>query len=301
MAIQNVTLLGADGKLGPAILDALLAHKFTVTVLKRTSSKSPDTYPSGVSVRRVDDSFTVSELVPQLQGQDALIATIKGNQTDIQHRLAVACVEAGVQRFIPADFGSVDSSSAWTQSVVPLYKRKTELREKLMELASQNPNFSWTALVCGHFFDWSLEFLHVYLSARRAEILDAGDVKWSASTLSQIGTATARILQKPEETSNKIVYVQSFRVTQMEVIKAFEKATGQNWEVVKYDSKEYQAEESKKADAGDLEAVENLVWLLGALDADWTKKENFAMEMLGLREEDLDQVVSRVVKEQDGK
>lgn len=301
MAIQNVTLLGADGKLGPAILHALLDQAFTVTVLKRSSSNSPDTYPPGVSFRKVDDSFTISDLVPHLKGQDALIATIKGNQTDLQHRLALACVEAGVQRFIPADFGSVDSSSTWTQEVVPLYKRKTELREKLVDLASENTNFSWTALVCGHFFDWSLEFLHVYLRERRAEILDEGDLKWSASTLSQIGLATARILQRPEPTKNKIVYVQSFCVTQMDVIKAFERATGQDWEVVKYDSKEYQAEESRKADAGDLEAVENLVWMLGALDADWTKKENFAMEMLGLMEEDLDGVVRRVVEEQDGK
>ncbi|KAF2484227.1 hypothetical protein BDY17DRAFT_295240 [Neohortaea acidophila] len=298
MNIKTVTLLGADGKLGPAILHALLAADFTVTVLKRTSSKSPDnTYPSHVTVRRVSDDFTLDTLVPVLQGQDAVVVTIKGTQTGVQTKLARACVQAGVRRFIPADFGSCDSSSAWAQSLVPLFKHKTELRDVLMQLADESKAFSWTSLVCGHFFDWSPEFLHVWVRERRAETIDGGHAKWSASTLARIGEATARILLRPEETENRVVYVQSFLVSQVEVVRAYERATDSQWAVKDFESKRYEREEKAKADGGDREAVENLVWLLGTLDGNWEEKDGFAMKLLGLENENLDAVVRGVVEE----
>lgn len=260
MAIKKVTLLGADGKLGPAILQALLSNGFKMTVLKRSSSKSPDAYPPNVEVAKVSDDFPIDAVANTLKGQDALIATIKGKQVELQDNLAQACVKAGVQRFIPADFGSVDSSSQKAQELVPLFKRKTELRERLTTLSEKNNSFSWTALVCGHFFDWSTEFLHIWIKERRADILDDGEVRWSASTLSRIGEATARILLNPEATRNKMVYVQSFCVSQNQVIKAFENATGSSWQITRFNSDQYEAEEKKKADDGDLESVENLVW-----------------------------------------
>lgn len=142
------------------------------------------------------------------------------------------------------------------------------------------------------------EFLHIFPKERRVDILDDGTNKWSASTLSQIGKATARILQKPDETRNQIVYVQSFLISQNETVKALEKADdGKKWEVQRFESKSYERDEKAKADGGDLEAVENLVWMLGALDADWTGREGFAMEKLELREESLQEVVGRMVGE----
>ncbi|SMY22197.1 unnamed protein product [Zymoseptoria tritici ST99CH_1A5] len=296
--IALVTLLGADGKLGPSIYEALVSAGFTVTVLKRDSSKSKTSYPSQVSI---PDAFNVEDLVEVLRGQDAIVVTIKGSETELQKRIADACVKAGVKRFIPADFGSVDSSSALTQELVPLYKHKTALREYLIELAQKHSSFTWTSLVCGHFFDQSLEFLHIYLPQRRIEIINDGSQKWSASSLAQIALATVRILQRPDVTANRMIYIQSFLVSQNEVTAAFERATGgAKWEVVSKDSEKYREEEKIKADAGDKEAVENLVWLLGAIDADWTGKKDFAMEELGLEEEDLDEVVRATVKRLEG-
>lgn len=291
MTIQSVALLGADGHLGPAVLHELLAAAFTVTVLKRAGSTQPDAYPSGVRIARIPDDMDVAQLTPILRGQDALVLAIKGSQTDVQFKLAQAAVAAGVQRLIPADFGSVDSASRRTQALVPLYAHKTALRERVAALAAQHPAFSWTSLVCGHFFDWDPAFLHIFPRERRADVLDDGARAWSASTLRQIGRATARVLRCPEPTRNRIVYVQSFLVSQNAVLRALEKATGGEWSVRRFESKQYEKEEKAKADAGDLEAVENLVWMLGALDADWTQREGFAMEMLGLEEESLQEVV----------
>ena len=226
-----------------------------MTVLKRESSKSKDSYPSGVQVTRVPDDFAVEKVAELLRGQDGVVVTIKGSQIDIQERIAQACVQANVKRFIPADFGSCDSSSQRTKDLVPLYKRKTELRERLMKLAEQNPDFTWTSIVPGHFFDWETEFLHVWVKERKAEILDDGDTKFSASTLSRIGEATAKVFFNLEATTNKMIFVQSFCVTQNEVIKAYERATDSTWNVKRVDSKAYEAQEKAKAGDGDLEAV----------------------------------------------
>lgn len=299
MAIVKVALLGADGTLGPAVVKELVAASFQLTVLKRAGSKQPDNYPSGVKVARIPDDLAIEAVAETLKGQDVLVVTIKGSQTEVQDKLAQAAIRAGVQRMIPADFGSVDSASSWTQELVPLYKHKTALRERLIKLAEANKDFSWTSLVCGHFFDWDPTFLHIFPSERKIDVLDDGEHKWSASTLSQIGKATARILQQPAETRNQIVYVQSFLLSQNELFRALESASGdgKKWEARQFESKAYEREEKAKAEKGDLEAVENLVWMLGALDADWTKKEGFAMEKLGLEEEKLEEVVGRMVSE----
>ena len=161
MSIKNVTLLGANGTVGPMVLHALVKDGFNVTVLKRASSNSPTNYPAGVKVASVNDSFAVEDLVPVFTGQDAVVVTIKGTQVDIQKRLADAAVKAGVKRFIPADFGSCDSSSPHAQDCVPLFANKTELRSYLTSLAEKNKDFTWSSIVCGHFFDWQTAFLHL--------------------------------------------------------------------------------------------------------------------------------------------
>ncbi|KAK3075996.1 hypothetical protein LTR53_000173 [Teratosphaeriaceae sp. CCFEE 6253] len=294
--ISSVAFLGADSILGPAILQHLLSASFTVTVLKRQGSNSPDKYPSEVSIKRIPDDLPVDAVAAALQGHDALVVSIKGSQVDVQVRLANACVKANVSRLIPADFGSCDSSGSLTQRLVPLYKRKTELRGYLQSLAHQHPDFSWTSIVCGHFFDWSTEFIHLWPGEHRADILDDGEKEFSISTLSRVGEATARILQRPAETKNKMLYVHSFTTTQNKIVRAYEGVTKATFKLTRYQSEEYKNEQKAKADAGDKAAIEDLVWYLGTIDADWRTRENFAMDLLGLVDEDLVKAVEKAIQ-----
>lgn len=298
MSIKNVCLLGANGNVGPMVLHALVKDGFNVTVLKRASSSSSSDYPSGVKVAEVDDAFAVDDLVPIFQGQDAVVVTIKGTQVDIQKRLADASVKAGVKRFIPADFGSCDSSSPHAQDCVPLFANKTELRSYLTELANANKDFSWSSIVCGHFFDWDTAFLHIWPGKRKADIVKSGDLKASYSTLGRVGEATSRILQRPTQTANRVLFVQSFCVTQVEILHAFEKASNAKYDVAWLEAGEYEREQKAKRDEGDKEAIENLVWLLGAIEGNWEEREEFAMGLLGLENEDLQGAAEKVVKEE---
>ncbi|KAL6719670.1 hypothetical protein ACLMJK_001591 [Lecanora helva] len=293
MALTKVTLVGANGKLGPAILHAVLsAGTFNVTVLSRSSSKSR--YPDSVHDLRTSDDPSTEELKRVLQGQDALVVVFAGSNKDLQIRYANAAAQAGVKRFIPADFGSCDSSSPRALELVPLYRTKTKVRQHLQQLAS-NSQLSWTSLVNGHFFDYGLTsgLLQFDLKNRKALIFDDGNVIFSATTLDTIGLAVARVLQREEGTKNRMLYIQSVCVSQNELLRSLERLSGKEWTTKHVSADEYIKQTQAKLDQNpnDAEEWENMVSVVGIVDTNWTGKDEFANSLLGLPDEDLDQVL----------
>lgn len=324
MSIVNVALVGATGFLGSHILTALLSEgSFTTTVLQRASSSSSSSSASSsqlpkdnknLKIATISDDPSIEELTTLFTGQDAVIICYRAGNAAAQIKFGQAAFNAGtVRRFIPADFGSCDSNGQRERELVKLFDRKVEIRESLQKLADQSAAkegggggaaavFTWTSLVNGHFFDWGLRenFLHFNLPERKADIIDDGNVKSSQATLAQIARATVRILQRPEKTKNRMLFIQSFCVSQNEILASLEKAMPhkeRKWEITRYESEAFIKEKKALADAGDLQAIEDLVFVLGAIDGNWEGKPDFAMELLGLEEEDLDEVVQKVVDE----
>jgi hypothetical protein len=219
-------------------------------------------------------------------------------------RLVEAAFNAGVRRYIPADYGSCDAASPQAQHHLKLYRDKTAVRVRCEELAARaaadstgTSPFTWTSIICGHFFDYGLRsgLLHFNIDTEKAQILDAGDVKASASTLRRVGETVVRVLQRHESTSNRAVYVQSFCPTQLEILASLERATGHKWHTQHLDSNAFLDRESRRLADGDHEAVEEIVFVLGTVDADWTRKDGYAMELLGLEDENLDEVICEVL------
>ncbi|KAL7945012.1 hypothetical protein V8C42DRAFT_324311 [Trichoderma barbatum] len=304
-SIKKVCLVGANGTLGSVILRGLVeANCFDLSILQRSNSSSSTSFGDSVARIVVGPDLAVDELTAALAGQDAVIAVFPLGQGDQHLRLVEAAFQADVKRFIPADFGSCDAGDAEPQKYLPLYRKKTLVREKCEALAArEGSTFSWTTLVCGHFFDHGLRdgLLHFNFDTRTAQILDGGAIKASTSTLRRITEATVRILQRPEETRNRKLYVQSFNPTQLEIVAALEKAMGEKWHIQHVDSKPYLEDAQKRLDSTDersvLVAIEDIVFVLGALDADWTKRDGYAMELLGLQDENLEDVINEVVAE----
>jgi len=296
MSIKKVAVIGCNSHIGPDIIAELEASSlFTLTLLQRESSKSAPPHSQTTKVVTLPNDFPQDRLISALQGHDALVSALPGSAVEPHRNLANACIKAGIKRFIPADYGSVDSSDGVVAELVPLYKQKTAVREYLTQLSSQHPDFSWTSLVCGHFFDYGLqtELLAFNVQEGTAEIFDGGDVKWSASTLSQIGKSVVGVLRKPEETKNKMLYMQSFCVSQNEVLSELEKVSGKKFEVKQLSSEEYIKGKKEAVDKGDSNSTEQMVAVLGLTRADWTREKDFANELLGLKEEDLAEVVKK--------
>jgi hypothetical protein len=221
----------------------------------------------------VSDDLPDGELVQVLRGQDAIVVIFAGSNSDLQIRFTDAAARAGVQRFIPADFGSRDSSSSRASELVPLYQAKQKVRQHLEQLASgssqSSSRLSWTSPVCGYSFDYRLKsgLLQFDIDARLARILDSREIKWSVTTIETIATAVVSVLQKEGETKNRMLYIQSFYVTQNEVLKSLERVTSQSWQVENVDSEEYIREARVRLDQRDPKAQEDLVSALGLVDA----------------------------------
>lgn len=324
--ITNVILIGATGSLGTEILSALTTttspHKFNVTIAQRESSTSspPLHIPASAYTRvTISDDLSLPSLRAAFAGQHAVVvATRPGSDGEggaSQIRIAEAAASTpGMRKIIPADYGSCDSTTRRAQELVPIFKKKADVREKLQELAGGDDNdFSWTSIVCGHFFDWGLRenFLHFDLRNRTADILDDGTMRSSTATLHRVAEAVVKVLQlQPggagggeEAVRNRIIYIQSFCVSQLDVLRSLERAYASNgegirkWEAKYIDAEEFIRTNQARVARGETEANEDLVFALGAIDGDWTTREGFAMDLLGLQDEDLDEVVEGVVKE----
>lgn len=203
------------------MLEAIINAGFQVTVLSR--KESTQTFPSTVTVKHVDYS-SVDSLTEALQGQDAVVSTIGGHGLSQQIPLVEAAAKAGVKRFLPSEFGSNTFNENASQ--LPAYQQKVEVQKALAKAASES-GLTWTAVMCGPFFDWGIEtgFL-ANPKTRTLELPDGGENKFSASTLATVGKAVVAVLRNPEQTKNRQVFVQDLALTQKELAALLKKAVG---------------------------------------------------------------------------
>jgi hypothetical protein len=300
MSITNVALIGGTGTLGAPVLKALKASEFNVFVINRQTSKS--VYPR-TQVITVPDDLDVDAVAQALREKeiDALIITIAGSHVESQKKLIDAAFKGGVKRVMPAEFGSCDSADEKTNDILPLMKGKKVVRDYLLSLQDKarddGTKLTWTSLITGHFFDYGLTcgLLKFDVKGRKAYLLDGGDIKFSGSNLDFIGQAVIKILEKPGETANKLLYVHSNYVTQLELLAALEKVTGDKFERIDQKSEEELKVIRPKMLNGDSEATEEVVAVWGVVASDWKEKDGFSNNLLGLQEEDLEETVRRVV------
>ncbi|KAJ5690868.1 oxidoreductase CipA [Penicillium macrosclerotiorum] len=215
MAITRVAVAGGTGNLGPAIVNGLLEAGFQLTVLSRSSSHQLD---PRVQVQVVDYN-SLDSLVAALRGQDAFINVLPTGPVsrDVHLRVIEAAVAAGIQRFIPSEFGCDTSNSATSQ--LPVFGDKVAVIQRLQELATPGSTLSYTAVITGPFFDWGLEkgFI-VNLKGPSTAVYDGGDVPFSTTTLRGIGRAVVGVLKRPEQTKNRHIYVAEANVTQNQLL-----------------------------------------------------------------------------------
>ncbi|KAL9598544.1 MAG: hypothetical protein Q9219_004446 [cf. Caloplaca sp. 3 TL-2023] len=299
MALKNVVILGASGNVGTPTVDALLAAgSFSVTALTRNGSSA--TFPSGVKVEKVDESYPKDQLLAVFKGQDAVVNLLPPSDVDRANSIADAAAEAGVKRFIPSEFGS-DTSSPETVALVPIFAGKAQMTGYLK--TKESSGMSWTAIINGAFFDWGLlnGFLGFDIKSNTATIYDAGEAPVNMTTLSTVGQSVVSILQHPAETANRYVYIQSTRGTQNQILAALEKSTSKQWTVKKRESAEARQTGGAKLGKGDMSGIPDLIVggiLKGEPAANYDVTRQLDNGLLGLKEESLEDLVDKVVKGQ---
>ncbi|KAM0740681.1 hypothetical protein ACQRIT_005865 [Beauveria bassiana] len=214
MAITRVALAGGTGNLGPAIVRELLDADFQVTILGRSASSQVD---ARAQVQVVDFN-SLDSLVNALKGHDAFVNVLGVGviSLDIHLRIVEAAHAAGIQRFIPSEFGC-DTANPNTARL-PAFSDKITLVKRLEELSKKDRNFTYTAIITGPFLDWGIRHGLLVNLQGPTTIYDGGDVPVSTNTLAGVGRAVVGTLKHAEETKNRHVYAEEARVTQNQLL-----------------------------------------------------------------------------------
>lgn len=105
------------------------------------------------------------------------------------------------------------------------------------------------------------------------------------------------MLEHASETANKYVSINSFFVSQNEILAALENASGKKWDVTKTTNAEANRVSKEKLDRGDYSGVVPLIAALLFSGNEWVHHRGPDNQMLGLsQDESLETVVGKIYR-----
>ncbi|KAF8250263.1 NAD(P)-binding protein [Wilcoxina mikolae CBS 423.85] len=275
--LSNVIIVGATSSIGIPVLTALLSNpSFSVTILARPNSGILNNPPSGAKIA-IAPSDDHSALVSAMKGADALVITISVTALDQQSMFINAAAEAGVKRIIPSEFGA-DLDNPKTAALSG-FAVKLEVRKQL-ELLADEGRITWSAVSNGAFLDWSLKagLIGFNIKENKATLFDGGDRPFSATLLSDVAKAVVGILKHPDETKNRLVYVHSARLTQKQLVAAYDKIRGTKLETTVVDAEEVAKAGTEKFAKGDFSGFVDQFLIVGPSEARWRSGAGTAVD-----------------------
>lgn len=294
-ALKNIAIFGASGALGKPILNGLInAGFFNVTIFRRLDSSS--TFPSNIKVVDVDYN-SVEALTSALKGQDAVVCTVGSLQVAAQRPIIDAAIAAGVQRFIPSDFGS-DLGNPKARAL-PVYLHKVQIEDYLKENAKAG-KISYTTVYNAAFLDWGIEqgFL-LNTKGDQTLIINDGNLKFSSTSLASVADSVVGILQHPEETKNRPVRIEDIKITQNKLLELAQKASPEkkfNLHHVQLDDLTQKADERLAQGLMDMETFAPYLYR-AVLDPEcggnFDKTDNELLGIKGRTEEDVVEIFKR--------
>ena len=228
------------------------------------------------------------------EDQDAVVDLVPLHSVPDHIKFIDAAIKASVKRFIAGEYGS-KTTEPRVNDAVPIFGAKVEIRDYLK--SKESTGFTWTGIINGAFFDWGLKvgFLGFDFKEHTATIYDSGDAKTDLTLLSTIGKATGSVLEHAAETANKYVCINSFFVSQNEILAALEKTSGKKWETTEITIAEANKIGKEKLGKGDFSGIVPLISSLAFSGHEWVHQYGSDNQMLGLtQEEDLETVVAKI-------
>ncbi|OJD18746.1 hypothetical protein AJ78_01283 [Emergomyces pasteurianus Ep9510] len=301
--IKNVVVASASGLVGTSIVSALLnsPHGYTVSTLSREQSS----YIPPAGVINIKTDFTHDSLVQALKGQDVVVSAIAGSAILEQIKIIDAAIEAGVQRFIPSQFGS-ETRNNLSQARVPFFALKHQVQQYLQE---KQDKIEWTSFLTGPLLEETLKngFLGFDIPNKTATLWDeryANNI-FSTARLSLAADAVAQSLSPAlsAKTANQIIAVRDATLSFAEILKALETATGSKWTLNHVDLDALAKQGLEKCAKGDFSGVRHMI-VRCAIDVEaegnFDERGIVSNELLGVEGWGLQRVVDAVVAEANG-
>ncbi|KAJ5963275.1 uncharacterized protein N7479_003151 [Penicillium vulpinum] len=307
--IINVAIAGASGNSGGIMTDALLkTGRHTITAITRAGGQSK--LPDGVIVKPVDYS-KLETIVEALKGQDALIIALNGYAPpEIDMMLIKAAGDAGVPWIFPNEWAPDTANEDLAQDLV-VFQSKGPIRKAITDLGKS----SYIAVNTGFWYEWSLAIPSAFgidFANRTVTLFDEGKTKISTSTWPQVGRTVASLCSMPikaegnggaclENLKNQIVYVDSFTVSQIDMLESVFRVTGiteQDWTITKESAKERYENGLKEMHQGDRIGFVKMLYTRIFFDdgAGNFESKGTLNSLLGLPKEDIDEVTRAAIE-----
>lgn len=291
----------------------LESGRFNITAITRPESTSE--LPPSIKVARVSNDDH-DALVSALRGQDVLLITLSVTAPeDTQVKLIRAAAEAGVPWVMPNDWGC-DTDLEDVVKDVPGFSKVPQARKDIVAAGVS----SFVSLTTGFWYEWSLAIPPSFgfdFPSKTATFFDDGKTPISTSTWPQVGRAVTALLSLPihpengnterclEHFRNQIVYINSFTISQKDMLDSVLRVTGdkaEDWTINKEPARERHASATKALQGGDRMAYVRMMYTRIFYDdgcGNFEARNGVSNEILGLPKEDLDEATARAIERAD--
>lgn len=257
------------------------------------------TTTSGLTIHKTDfSSESLRTLFCEVKPY-ALFSTFSGGSLEAQRSIIDSAISAGVQRFIPAEFGQ-DSQNTSLQQRLPPLQGRAKVIQYLKEL-SEGGKIQWVAVATGAQLDQALISGNIGFDMKwqSVTIHGTGDERFAASSTSWNGKVARAILEYWDKVKDQYVYAAGLITTANECLAALQDTTGQEWTRGNNDVEDMVREAEQRINRGFPDAgmflLEKSVLCDESLGAVEPFQANDAKEVLGLQAEDLAGLVKSAV------
>ncbi|KZL87232.1 nad -binding protein [Colletotrichum incanum] len=230
LSIKKVVILGATGALGEALVPALVQADFKVTCISRPGSRGTN-FP-GVKIKTADYT-DVASLTAAFKDHDVVVEAFNPAAATHQTHILKAVVAAGVRHIITPDFsGNTFHPNA---KEVKIFDPKLAAQRELERVVAESQGeLTWTAIVSGPWYDWTIEKGIFWVNKEKRTITryGSGDQKYSISRHALNGDALVAVLRDPERYRNRPAYFASHTVSTNQLISIIDEMRLTGWRVV---------------------------------------------------------------------
>jgi len=304
MALKRIAIVGAGGNVGSATLRNLLQINpdVAITIVTREDSSSEFPESSQITIKKGsydDANFLHSDFKDAELAMFALSFSASGAP---QRKMIEAAAKAGVRWIIPNEYAGDGTNKKMFESV-EWFHDKIAAREHIVELSKKYEGLSYIGVATNPWTEGSINWglFGFNVGSRKATMYD-GAGSFNSSSMNQVGLGIARLLSLPVTSSsdpraslshyaNKFVYISSFFVTQDKLFDSIKKATAtsdSDWTI----SKSSIENAIKSGDGG---AAVYAHYMGEGLGGDYEAKAKEDRPVLGLKEENLDEIVKAAV------
>ncbi|KAF2420980.1 isoflavone reductase family protein [Tothia fuscella] len=301
--IENVLIIG-NQYLSRTIIAALSrTRRYKITVL--TYEHQEPYLPHDVAVSDITHkttNFTADSLSNALLGKDVVISTLRPGDLDLQTRIINASIATGVKRFIPNEYG-YDTRNTTVQERLPAYKTRASILTYIEKLQTEN-KIEYIALSVGTILDQTLlsGSLGFNLKWQSATLAGNGGDIFPVTSLRRVGDIVASVLECWNHVRNSYLDVNGCSTSAKELVGCLERVMGKEWVVSYSNVDDLVAEAGRRLERGFPDAAwvlleRSIVFGGDAGGSRAEEEEGWVRERLGLRKENVEEIVRGAVHE----